>query len=390
MAHFISMETTLTIRRIGAGDIAVGRALAWDVHGEMGALLVRRGHVVASENQLEMLLERGYIPDDDAAVPAPAAYRDPPSVLRLLNLANSQLQLVLQDIANARNAGPEQPAKRLSEVARLLIEAVELDQEVALGCILLNQKSGLYAIRHSVDTAIVSLIVGRGLKKTTEQLQLLVLAALTMNLGLLQHHERLQNHSSDLSDADRALIHAHPQAGVDLLRQAGIADEAWLACVLEHHENDDGSGYPLGKRGSEISAAARIVALADRYIARVCARAYRKPMLPNAALREILLESQQPAQSQPMITILIRELGIYPIGTFVRLYNGEIGVVTRKGVTTTMPYVHALVGPRGAPLELPLRRSAQGDTYGIREVLEEEQAGVTFRLEQLWGAVARV
>jgi hypothetical protein len=113
-------------------------------------------------------------------------------------------------------------------------------------------------------------------------------------------------------------------------------------------------------------------------------------MLPNAALREILLESQQPAQAQPMITILIRELGIYPIGTFVRLYNGEIGVVTRKGVNTTTPYVHALLGPRGAPLEPPLRRSAKGDLYGIREVLEEEQAAVSFRLEQLWGAVARI
>jgi len=355
----------------------------------MGALLARRGHVVASANQRDMLLERGYIPDENAP-PPPSAYRDPPSVLRLLNLARSQLQHVLQDIANGRNAGPDQPAKRLADVAALVMEALELDQEVALGCILLNQKSGLYAIRHGIDTAIVALIVGRGLKKSPEQLQRLALGALTMNLGLLQHHERLQNHSADLGDADRVLIHAHPQAGVDLLRGAGITDQEWLDCVLQHHENEDGSGYPFGRRGLEIGGAARIVALADRYIARVCARAYRKPMLPNIALREILLESQQPAQAQPMITVLIRELGIYPIGTFVRLYNGEIGVVTRKGVNTTTPYVHALLGPRGAPLDLPLRRSAKGDIYGIREVLDEEQAGVSFRLEQLWGAVARI
>jgi hypothetical protein len=256
LALFYLTENTLTIRRIGADEIAIGQALAWDVHGEMGALLARRGHVVASANQREMLLDRGYIPDENAA-PPPSAYRDPPSVLRLLNLARSQLQPVLHDIANGRNAGPEQPAKRLADVAALVMEALALDQEVALGCILLNQKSGLYAIRHSIDTAIVALIVGRGLKKDPDQLQCMVLGALTMNLGLLQHHERLQNHSSDLGDADRALIHAHPQVGVELLRRAGVTDEQWLACVLQHHENDDGSGYPFGRRGSEISAAAR-------------------------------------------------------------------------------------------------------------------------------------
>jgi hypothetical protein len=219
LGAFYLTENTLTIRRIGADEIAIGQALGWDVHEEMGALLARRGHVVASANQREMLLERGYIPDENAP-PPPQAYRDPPSVLRLLNLARSQLQLVLHDIANGRNAGPDQPAKRLADVAALVSDAIALDQEVALGCILLNQKSGLYAIRHSVDTAIVALIVGRGLKKDPEQLQCMALAALTMNLGLLPHHERLQNHSSDLGESDRALIFAHPQAAVDLLRRA--------------------------------------------------------------------------------------------------------------------------------------------------------------------------
>jgi HD-GYP domain-containing protein (c-di-GMP phosphodiesterase class II) len=374
----------LTIRRIAAAEIAVGQALPWDVHTETGGLLLRQGHVIANENQLEMLFERGFIPDENAA-DGPRGYRDPPSVLRLLNLARTQLQQVLQDLLAGCVQGEGQAAARLAEVARLVIEAVDLDQEVALGCILLNQKSGLYAIRHSIDTATVALVLGRALKKTPEEWQTLVLASLTMNLGLLQHHERLQNTAAQLDEAELALVHAHPQASLALLKQAGIRDEAWLLCVLQHHENDDGSGYPLGKSAAGIGEAARIVALADRYIARVCDHAYHKPLLPNAALREILLESRQ----SPLATVLIRELGIYPIGTLVRLHNGEVGVVTRKGLSTTTPYVHALLGPRGAPLEVPLRRSAKGDLHGIREVLDEQQAGLSFRLEQLWGAVAR-
>lgn len=387
MPHIcLDTETTLTIRRIRGAEIAVGAPLPWDVHGEAGGLLLRQGHVIANDNQRIMLLERGFIPDEEAlAAVAAAAYRDPPSALRLLNQAAAHLQPVLQDIAAgvAVNA-----AQRLGEVAALVVQAFELDLEVALGCILLNQKSGLYAIRHAVDTALVVLTLGRALQQPAGTVHTLMLAALSMNVGLLHHHERLQNTTAPLGDGDLALIRAHPEAGVTLLGRAGIDDPAWLACVLEHHENDDGSGYPMGKNVATIGEAARIVALADRYLARVSARAYRKTMLPNAALREILLDAQRSSQAQ-LATLLIRELGIYPIGTFVRLHNGEVGVVSRKGLNSTQPYVHALLGPRGAPLDVPLRRAAKGDLHGIREVLDEEQAGVAVRLEQIWGAVAR-
>jgi len=377
----------LTIRRIRGGEIAVGAPLPWDVHGEGGGLLLRQGHVIASEHQRVMLLERGLIPDEEAlAAVAAAAYRDPPSVLRLLNQAASHLQPVLQDIAGGAAV---QATARLREVAGLVTQAAELDLEVALGCTLLNQKSGLYTIRHAIDTALVAHTLGRALQQSAEALDSQVLAALSMNVGLLHHHERLQNTAMALGEADLGLIRGHPGAGVALLRRAGVDDPAWLSCVLEHHENDDASGYPMGKNVTQIGEAARIVALADRYLARVSARAYRKTMLPNAALREMLLEAQRSSQAQ-LVTLLIRELGIYPVGTFVRLHNGEVGVVSRRGLNATQPYVHALLGPRGAPLDVPLRRAAKGDNHGIREVLDEEQAGVAVRLESIWGAVARI
>ena len=69
------------------------------------------------------------------------------------------------------------------------------------------------------------------------------------------------------------------------MRQAGIDDQAWLDCVLLHHETGNGSGYPFGRHADEIPDAARIVSLADRYCARVSSRSYRKSMVPNAALR---------------------------------------------------------------------------------------------------------
>ena len=89
-----------------------------------------------------------------------------------------------------------------------------------------------------------------------------------------------------------------------------------------------------------------------------------------------------------LVTLFIRELGTYPIGTFVKLENGEIGVVTSKGATTTTPFVHSLIGPRGAPLTMPIKRDTQKPLHAIREVLHRDQVPIRFTMRQLWGEIA--
>ncbi|CDG80761.1 HD-GYP domain-containing protein [Janthinobacterium agaricidamnosum] len=374
----------MKIRRIYADELQVGQALAWDVHGENGALLVRQGHVVANQNQIELLLERGFIADvsDDVAA---TIYQQAPSALRLLNLAHGILSAALP----ALQEGQPDALQQLEQAATLVQDAVKLDSDVALACILHNQAAAPYPVRHGVDTAVVAIVVARALKHSETEINSMVLAALTMNIGMLEQHERLEQEKETLPDADWAYLRAHPQAGADLLRRAGVHDAAWLSAVLQHHENEDGSGYPLGLRSLEISTAAKIIMLADRYCARVSSRDYRQQLLPNAALRDILLEANSTLNAQ-LASVLIRELGIYPIGTFVKLVNGEIGVVTRKGLNSTTPHVQSLVGPRGARLDVPLRRDTRNDLHGIREVLSAEQAALVFRPDHLWGSSARI
>ncbi|MEC5162838.1 MULTISPECIES: HD-GYP domain-containing protein [unclassified Janthinobacterium] len=374
---------TLQIRRITTSELAVGQPLQWDVHGESGGLLVKRGHVVASDTQMDLLLERGFIEVDDGSVPSTC--QEPPSTLRMLNLARAQLHVALVDILN----GQATVREKLDDVVALIADAIDVDQDVALACILLNQDVGEYATRHSVDTAVVAMVMARALKMPPERVASVALAALTMNVGMLQHHERFQHTAAPLAGADLAYLRGHPQAGVALLRAAGVDDEDWLACVLQHHENEDGTGYPHGKTSAQIGVAAKIVMLADRYCARVSARSYRKAMLPNAALRDILLEGKETVDAQ-LASVLLRELGIYPIGTFVKLLSGEIGIVTRKGLNSTTPHVLSLINPWGGKLDVPLRRDTKIDRHAIREVLGGDQAALSFRLDQLWGRSASV
>jgi HD-GYP domain-containing protein (c-di-GMP phosphodiesterase class II) len=370
------------IRKISPGELQVGQVLPWDVYGDGGGLLARKGQLVANRKELDSLTERGVYEDWSEALPQSRA---PQSVLRLLNGAQLELQDVLQQIAAGNPAGNAQ--RMLGSIADLVTAAVLQNADVALACILHNRSSVPYSVRHSVDTAVVAQVLALALKKPDDDIQAMTVAALAMNVGMLAAHDRLQLSSGPLNEADQGLVQSHPQAGVVLLRQAGIEHPAVLACVLAHHENEDGSGYPGGKTGAYVPESAKLLALADRYCARLARRRYRPAMTPNAALRDILLEARDTLDSL-LPAVLIRELGIYPIGTCVRLLNGEVGVVSRKGLNATTPWVTSLLGPRGTPLVPPLQRDTRSEAYSIREVLDMEQAGLHFHMEQVWGRAA--
>lgn len=373
-------------KRISMSDIALGQPLQWDIFGVDGNLLLRRGFVVNNSHQVEALIARGLFVDGEALDQISRDKKIPknvehPSVLRIISQVRNDLRTLCYNIVSEESA-----REKILVLAKLLFVATQLDTDVALGCILLHQE-GNYSARHCVDSAVVSIVVGKALKKSEEELIYLAAACLTMNLSMLRQQERLQEKSGSLSAEDQELIFRHPQESVQQLMAAGIRDEGWLSWILHHHENEDGSGYPGKKRSAEIPQNAKIMSIADRYCARVCARSYRKSMLPNAALRDILIGGKTTVDLM-LVTLFIRELGTYPIGTFVKLEDGEIGVVTSKGGTTTTPYVHSLIGPRGAPLSMPIKRDTQKTLHSIREVLHRDQVLVRFTMRHLWGEIA--
>ena len=370
--------------RIGMADIQVGRPLPWNAYNSRGQLLLKKGVVIESRSQVATLVELGLFADasasssQDAGINAAPA-REAPSALRMINLAEKRLERLLFGVGGE----PDFPA-RLMEVATSVISAAELNSDIALACILLNQQAGDYPVRHCLDSAVVALLVAQSMSIAREEIVTLTAAALTMNVGMLRQQVQLQRKQEVLSGEEIESIHRHPQEGVGMLEAAGVHDAGWLAYVMSHHESEDGGGYPAGLAGKDIPPGAKILALADRYCACVSERKYRKSQLPSTTLREIFLErgkSVDPA----LAAYFIKVLGIYPPGTMVRLNNGEIGVVSRKGEGATTPIVHALVGPRGVALSIPVRRDTASEPFAIKEALHADQANIRFSMHQVWG-----
>jgi len=372
----------MNIRKVTAADLKLGMLLPWDVYGENGALLVRKGHLIASANQIAYLIERGVFEDGQPPEAAP----EPPSVLRKLNAAYLELHTLLQAVS--LGVAPPDVVRKLDDIALLVHAAVDLNADIATASVLHNQQAAPYAARHSVNTAVIAVLLARARQRSRNDVMTVTLAALTMNVGMLAHHQRWHD---DAEPLDRDRMQAHPERSVRLLRQAGVNDEAWLQCVLHHHENEDGSGYPHGKVGAQIPLLSKLVALADRYCARVSERGYKPPLTPNGALRDMLLEARTTLDTN-LVSLVIRELGIYPIGTWVRMVNGEVGVVSRRGLQSTTPHVESVIGPRGAPLQVFLQRDTRNALHAIREVLSSAQVAALhappLRMAQVWGRAA--
>ena len=376
----------MKIRKVTAADLKLGMLIPWNVYSDTGALLVRKGHMIASANQIAYLIERGSFEDYSDQGPESTA---PESVLRKLNGACLELQGLQQAIA--RRAAPPGLRRKLEEIATLVGEAISLNVDIATASILHNQRQAPYPVRHCIDTAIVAQVLARARERSPDDVMAVTLAALTMNLGMLEHHQRWHDGVVAFDAAERARMLAHPELSAQLLAEAGITEPVWLDCVLHHHENEDGTGYPFGKAGAQIPPLAKLVTLADRYCARVSERGYRPPMAANAALRDILLEARTTLHTN-LASLLIRELGIYPIGSYVRLINGEVAVVSRRGLQSTTPHVESVLGPRGAPLEVFLERDTRVPLHAIREVLTNAQVAALnappLRMEQVWGRAA--
>ncbi|MGZ8269850.1 MAG: HD-GYP domain-containing protein [Methylophilus sp.] len=370
-------------KRISISNIIVGEPLPWDVVDANDRLLLKKGYIIERIQQVEALVERGMYIGGNSIVGksefAVAKPKETPSALHLINLICKRLERLLLNIENEADI----EAKFL-EVARTVDHACAINPDVSHASILLNRDGGSYPVRHCVDTAIVSVLIARSLKKSSDEIASLTAAALTMNIAMIRCQEELQDQKTELTEQQRKIINNHSQDGVNILKAAGVDNQDWLTFILLHHENEDGSGYPNRVRGETIPQSAKIISLADRYCARISSRNYRKALLPNSALRDILITDKE--HINPMlIKCFIDELGVYPAGTFVRLENGEVAVVTGKGETTTTPIVHSYIGARGDVLIDPIKRDTAKPFCTIREVITIEQANFRFSMQRLWG-----
>lgn len=334
-------------------------------------MLLSKGVAIKSEQQIHQLIACGarYVgPAPDLPLQTDNSAAASPDELPVSFLIIQQLLAQLDDAYCLLD--DEKDRLFENKILRIVVDiqgACDQNADAMIGSIQLTFDAP-HVIEAPLQNAILCEVCYRRLGKAAIERIPLVAAALTKNIGMREIANEVFHQAEPLTARQKDIIQGHPQRAVKLLEAKNVTDPIWLTAVAQHHERLDGSGYPLGISCDEIAIEAKMLAITDNYTALIRPRAYRKQILHQNALRE-LMQARGESIDAELVRVFINTIGIYSPGTLVEMSNGVYGIVTRSGANANKPEVLIVTNSRKARLsEFKRIKTAESD-YSIESLL---------------------
>ena len=359
-------------------QVRINQPLQWDVFSAQGKLLLHKGSVIHSELQRDRLLELG-VCVSRAEMPrqkfeAPARVYDP--FYEWQDLCGRLMRMNFGFIEAARAPAPApQLLADLDRIADRVIALVARVPDIAIFEIM-QMNMANYTVAHHLQAAALCALLAQKLAWSADAVRNACRAALTMNVAMLDLQTVLSGQQQPVTKAQQEAIRDHGFDGRRLLEALGVGDQAWLQAIEQHHPERLPPGTP-------VSSLASLVHHVDIYLAKISPRAYRGAKTPQAAARELLQDTRA---DKDLVSMLIKIVGIYPPGTYVRLACGEIAVVVRRGASAHTPRVYSLTSAVGMPLGEPVPRDTTLSKFAIDSTVGKARVMVLVDPSRLFGA----
>ncbi len=255
--------------------------------------------------------------------------------------------------------GKKVTGRRVFSIAEKIIHYLQADKDTLVSFINIFGFLGEtddYLYSHSLNVAILAGGIGKALEYSEPQLLNLCVSSLLHDLGLLKVPEKIVKKPGKLSKDEFAQVKKHCSYGLDLLANISDIPESIQEVAYQHHERLDGSGYPEGKKGPEISESAKIIAMIEVYEAMTHPRPYRgEKIIPYDGVRQIVQEAKRSFEPR-FVKKFLRFITPYPLGSFVLLNNSEIGRIVQTHEDRPLrPVVEIFFDSEGKPPEEPKR-----------------------------------
>jgi len=196
----------------------------------------------------------------------------------------------------------------------------------ALSCLGRIREKDNYLLEHSVNLSVLMSLFGNYRNLPADVLHQTVVGALLHDLGKILTPDDILHKPGRLTAEEFEVMKLHARHSRDILASTQGIGEIAVITAAQHHEKLDGSGYPEGLKGDEITEYGRMVAITDVYDAITSDRVYHKGMTPTQGLKK-LLEWSGDHLDPELVRQFIRCIGLYPVGSLVLLESGRLGVV---------------------------------------------------------------
>lgn len=284
--------------------------------------------------------------------------------------AHEAVERIFDDLERGVPPSPEATKAIVSTVLdQVLSNRVAIATQIAIQKIKQFDRS---LTGHALDTCILSLIVAIESGLDQPQQELVGMGALLHDAGYVRLPRNLVRRRDECTGQDKTLLEQHCKLGVTLLSEHAGMHEDVLRIVREHHERADGNGFPAHLGHEKISPLAQIVGIVDFYDRMVSRRGTRPAMIPHDAVRQLFLAGEQNQFEKSLVEVMIRSIGVYPVGSLLRLNTGEQAIVVGVNPQQRLkPLVKVTTDPQGGsyatPIEVDL--AAPSSDHTVRTVL---------------------
>ena len=313
------------MRFVKVDELTPGMRVARDIIANRNVVMITRG-MVLSDTLIERLNKNGYM-----GLYISDAFSDELNMDEAIDpkLFNKGVEAVEQQNLNV-----------ITDIATDIVVDISSRDNVCLDLFDLRSFDD-YTFHHSVNVAVYSVIVGREMGLSSDDLNTLCLSAIVHDFGKTKVPSDIIKKPAKLTDEEYEEIKKHPRYSFDMIGEVpGISAKVKQA-VLCHHENENGSGYPLGKAGDDIPLFSKIIHAADVFDALISRRSYKEAYSPADAF-EYLRGGKGILFDEKIVDIMMRMIPAFPPGIDVVLSNDEKAMVLAHTDDAMRPIVKML------------------------------------------------
>ncbi|WP_286977771.1 HD-GYP domain-containing protein [Acetomicrobium sp. UBA5826] len=362
------------MKLISTEKLKPGMIVARPIISDAGILLLN-SDVTLNDSLIELIKRRGipflYVKDDriDTDVKPLISPDDTAKAVYVIKKAFDQA--LQSSLRRSSQMNLEHLLEHLNDIVSGIVEIISRQNDLIVHLIDIKNVDS-YTFQHSLQVMTISLMIGKSLDMTKNQLHNLGMGAVLHDIGKVGIPKSILNKEGPLTEEERNIVRQHPKTGFELLQDCSLVWPTARAVVLQHHEKWDGSGYPRGLAGEDIHIYSRIVAPVNVYDALISKRPYQESMLPHQAYYYI--KGKAGLLFDPLVVEKFLDIvAPYPIGTWVKLNSGEVGLVTSiEPGKVAYPVVKIFYDNNLKPMKNPTTISlSENSILSIDEVVEE-------------------